>query len=187
MWTIVRTSKSCYHCSLRMFAFHFISSWIWVSLGYDLGYGCGYLGSGWVLQNQYHLLGDKTWYLSSYLSGRCLICNLSSNRADKWMLEVMADRKWRSTRHLAICKFCNVAFEYNTASWTTISCTSSLLSRNKSCDQELYKKRNFLSKFLPAIACRPPHPEKCQLIPTQEDVVDVAVHMCPLWSSPTKR
>ena len=99
----------------------------------------------------------------------------------------MANRKWRSTRHLTICKLCNVAFEYNTASWTPISSTSSLLSRNKSCDQELYKKRNFLSKFLPAIACRPPHPEKCQLIPTQEDVVDVAVHMCPLWISPTKR
>ena len=147
MWTIVRTSKSCYHCFLRMFAFHFISSWIWVSLGYDLGYGCGclgYLGShlrlakpispSWrqnliFVLKMFHL-EKQTWWGS----------NLSSNCADLLMLEVMANRKWRSTRHLAICKLCNVAFEYNTASWTPIPCTASLLSRNKSCDRELNKK-----------------------------------------------
>ena len=90
MWTIVRTSKSCYHCSLRMFAFHFISSWIWVSLGYDLVYGCGYLGSGWVLHNQYHLLGDNTWYLSC-----SLIWKSKPNGEVIWVQIVQINGCWR--------------------------------------------------------------------------------------------
>ena len=45
-----------------MFAFHFISSWIWVSLGYDFGYGCGYLGylGSHLSLALAHLLEDKT-------------------------------------------------------------------------------------------------------------------------------